>query len=56
MTHQEKQEVNLKKALEAMGIYTSGQLDQAIKNIGDLNIGCMVSTIPQKVESKVLFK
>ncbi len=38
----------LKKALEKHGIYNEEQLNEAIKNMKPLNIGCMVSPIPSK--------
>lgn len=39
------------KALEKYGIFNEEQLNEAIKNMKPLNIGCMVSPVPpiQKV-------
>lgn len=53
MENERNMESNLQKALEKEGIYTSNQLNQVIKKMDHINIGCMVSEMPQKVESKV---
>lgn len=36
----------IKKALAKYGIYSEEQLNEAIKNMKPLNIGCMVSPAP----------
>ncbi|MGE7942795.1 hypothetical protein ACQKNB_11975 [Lysinibacillus xylanilyticus] len=36
----------IKKALAKYGIYNEEQLNEAIKNMKPLNIGCMVSPVP----------
>ncbi|WCH46414.1 hypothetical protein [Lysinibacillus sp. OF-1] len=38
----------IKKALEKYGIFNEEQLNEAIKNMKPLNIGCMVSPVPSK--------
>lgn len=38
----------IKKALEKYGIFNEEQLNEAIRNMKPLNIGCMVSPVPSK--------
>ena len=39
----------VKKALAAFGIHDERELDEAIKNMKPLNIGCMVSPVNRTV-------
>lgn len=49
MKHVEKTQLEkIKKALEKYGIFNEEQLNEAIKNMKPLNIGCMVSPVPSK--------
>lgn len=41
----------LKKALAKHGIYNEEQLNEAIRNMKPLNIGCMVSPVPSRTAS-----
>lgn len=38
----------IKAALAKYGIFNEDQLNEAIKNMKPLNIGCMVSPVPMK--------
>lgn len=42
----DKQEQKIREALAKCGIYTEDHLDEAIKEIKPLNIGCVVSPPP----------
>lgn len=41
------------KALAKYGIYTEEQLNEAMKTLKPLNIGCMVSPVPIKTKEVV---
>lgn len=50
LSEEEKIKIRVKKAWEALakyGIYTEQQLDEAIKKMPPINIGCMVSPLPE---------
>lgn len=49
---QKQQREKIWKALAKYDIYTEEQLDEAIKKMKPLNIGCMVSPIKQDVVAK----
>lgn len=42
------QHEKIMKALAKYGIYNEEQLNEAIRNMKPLNIGCMVSPVPSK--------
>lgn len=55
MSKTQKPNINaIRKALARYGIYTEGDLDEAISKMKKVNIGCMVSPIGKKKEMEAI--
>jgi len=53
LSPEEKIKIRVQKAWDVLakhGIYTEEQLDEAIKKLPPINIGCMVSPIPEEAK------
>lgn len=57
LSEEEKIKIRVEKAWKALakyGIHTEEQLDEAIKNMPPINIGCMVSPLPEAARLRML--